>query len=209
MAKPVLGIVGGIGSGKSLVAAALVARGGYLIDADHLGHEALRQPDIREQIVHRWGKALLDTDGEVQRRDLGKIVFANLADRQALEALVFPWIERRIGEEIKRGQGDPRYAFIILDAAIMLETGWDTACDKILFVEAPRPLRLDRLRRQRGWSEEELARREASQWPLEEKKGRADAVVANQGDPSFLHERLKMLLGEWGWTCGHGPDPAQ
>src|SRR5829696_8393143 len=71
--KPVIGILGGIGSGKSLVAAELAEHGGYVIDADRLGHEALRQPDIRAAVVARWGQGVVDAAGEVDRRRLGRL----------------------------------------------------------------------------------------------------------------------------------------
>src|SRR5688572_19081845 len=88
--KPILGVVGGIGSGKSFVAAELTRYGGRLIDADALGHEALRDDAIKKQVVARWGKDVLGADGEIQRRPLGRLVFANPAELKALEAMVFP-----------------------------------------------------------------------------------------------------------------------
>src|SRR5258708_652860 len=85
--KPIVGLVGGIGSGKTQVAAALARAGARVISADELAHEALRQPDVRERIISRWGPHLLDEHGEVQRRRLAAIVFADSTERRALEAL--------------------------------------------------------------------------------------------------------------------------
>ena len=93
---PTIGIVGGIGSGKSLVADAMQALGGYLIAADPLGHEALRQPDIKTKVIERWGSAVLDGNGDVDRRKLGRIVFADKNELKALEDQVFPYIDKRI-----------------------------------------------------------------------------------------------------------------
>src|SRR5262245_36949267 len=123
--KPILGLLGAMGSGKSTVAAALIRRGGRLISGDALGHEGLRQPDIREQLVRRWGRDVLDAHGEVDRRKVAGLVFADPAERRALEAMVFPWIERRFREEIAVAEVDPQVAFVVLDAAIMLEAGWN------------------------------------------------------------------------------------
>src|SRR5207253_9155202 len=100
--KPVLGLIGGIGSGKSRVADALARRGGRVIAGDLLGHEALRQPQVRDQVVGRWGRGVLNDQGEIDRRKVGAIVFADNAELRALEALTFPYIERRIAEEIAR-----------------------------------------------------------------------------------------------------------
>src|SRR5262249_44391096 len=97
---PVLGLVGGIGSGKSEVAAALARRGGCLVAGDPLGHAALRQAAVREQVVARWGQQVLDSDGEIDRTKLGAVVFADADERAALEAMVHPWISRRLREQL-------------------------------------------------------------------------------------------------------------
>jgi dephospho-CoA kinase len=195
--KPFIGIIGGIGSGKSLVAEELRGRGGFLINADAFGHEALRQPEIKRAVSARFGADILDERGEIVRKKLGAIVFAGPEERRALEALVFPFIEARILDEMARGERDPAAKFIVLDAAVMLEAGWSGRCDKVLFVEAPRSARLERLRRQRGWTDAQLQAREAAQMPLEEKKRRSDAVLDNSGDPVELRRRLDELLRAW------------
>src|SRR5262245_34362751 len=106
-ARPVLGLVGGIGSGKSEVAAALARRGGCVVAGDPLGHEALRQPGVREQVVARWGSELLGPDGEIDRRTLGAVVFAAPGERAALESIVHPWIGRRLAEQVAAARADP------------------------------------------------------------------------------------------------------
>lgn len=181
-AKPVVGIVGGIGSGKTHVARLFARLGGRLIQADLLGHEALRQEDIKQAVLDRWGRDLLGEDGEIERRKLAAIVFAEPRELRHLEALVFPWIERRIREEIARAEQEDPIRFVVLDAAILLETGWDRWCDLIVFVDAPREVRLARLAASRGWSEKEVQAREQAQLPVNEKKARADVVIHNYGE---------------------------
>jgi dephospho-CoA kinase len=195
--KPVLGIVGGIGSGKSLVAELLVQRGGWLINADALGHEALTAPDIKRQVVARFGADILDEQGAIVRKRLGKKVFTDRAELRALEAIVFPFIKRRIVEEMDRGRREPTGKFIVLDAAVLFEAGWSQACDKVIFVDAPRELRLARLKERRGWEETQLAAREAAQMALEEKKRRADAVLYNSGTVEVLGGQVDGLLARW------------
>ena len=194
MKKTVIGIVGGIGSGKSLVAAAFAVRGGHLIEADQLGHEALRQPDIKKQVIGLWGPGVVNDQGEINRRALGKIVFADERQRQKLESLVFPWIGRRIAEEIERGRQDDYKSFIVLDAAIMFETGWYRSCDKIVFVDAPREIRLQRLNQTRGWTDKDSAVREQAQMPLAEKRQRADVVLMNDGTTADLDAQVDKIL---------------
>ncbi len=198
---PTLGIVGGIGSGKSAVADAMRSLGGYLIIADRLGHEALLQPDIKAKLRQRWGDAILDEHGDADRKKIGAIVFADPAELRALEAQVFPYIEMRIIQGIAAARTRDDVKFIILDAAILLETGWRRHCDKIVFVDAPRPLRLARLKEKRGWNEEELERREKMQMPLEEKMNRADAVIVNDGDFEKVGRQVKETLVRWKIIC--------
>jgi len=196
--KPVIGLVGGIGSGKSRVAAAFAARGGKVISGDAAGHEALRQPEIRERVVRRWGQQVLDEKGEIDRRAVARVVFADPAELRALEEIVHPWIGRRLREEIAAAQSDPAVPFVVLDAAVMLEAGWNNVCDKLVYVDAPRAERLRRLAAQRGWTEKEVAARESNQLPRSEKITRADCVVDNSGPPEAAARQVDDLLRRWG-----------
>src|SRR5438445_3033779 len=192
--KLVIGLIGGIGSGKSSAAAALAKLGARVISGDLLGHEALRDADIKKQVVEHWGKRVLDRQGEIDRSRLGAIVFGNPEERRKLEAIVHPYIKRRLAEEIDAAQADRRVKLIVVDAAVMLEVGWSKHCDRILYVEAPRNLRLKRLAQQRGWTAKELAAREEAQMPLSEKKAFADAVLNNSGSVEQLQEEIGKLL---------------
>ena len=196
-----IGIVGGIGSGKSLVADAMRQLGGHVINADQLGHDALEQPDIKAKLVARWGNAILDGAGRADRKKIGRLVFADPKELHALESLVFPFIEKRILEEIALAKAQSSVKCIILDAAIMVETGWQRHCDKIVFVDTPRELRLARLQQTRGWSEKELERRESVQLPVDEKKRHAQAVIVNDGDPEKVSRQAKDLLVLWNVIC--------
>jgi dephospho-CoA kinase len=194
LTKPVVGLIGGIGSGKSVVASMLAEMGGHVIDADRLGHEALRQPDIAAQVVQRWGERVLDESGQIQRRRLASIVFADVAERKALENAVFPWIERRIHEELIKAEQDPHLSFTVLDAAILLETGWGENCNHLLFIKAPREERLRRLAANRGWSAKEVEAREQAQMSLEEKAARAQAVIENNGNLAQTRSQVEKFV---------------
>jgi dephospho-CoA kinase len=196
--KLVVGLIGGMGSGKSRVAAEFARRGAQVITADHLGHEALQRPEIRDQAVERWGRGILNDEGAIDRRALGRIVFADPAERKALEALSFPWIERRFHEEIAAAEANQKVVLIVLDAAILLEAGWDARCDKLVYVHAPRRVRLERLATQRGWNAKEVEARETAQLSLTDKVTRADAAVDNSGSLEQTARQVENLLRQWG-----------
>jgi dephospho-CoA kinase len=195
--KPVVGLVGGIGAGKSTAAKCFAVRGGQVIDADVLGHEALRRPEVIESLVRRWGERVRRADGSLDRREIAKIVFADAAERAALEATVFPYIGERTRELIAAAQANPGVAFVVLDAAVLLEAGWGDVVDKLVFVDAPRELRVARLGNRSGWSGADLTAREAAQWPADEKKLRADAVIVNDGGAAALQGQVDDLLARW------------
>lgn len=202
--KPVIGLVGGIGAGKSTAARLLADRGAVVVNADALGHDALDDPNIRRSVVETWGERtnLLRPDGKIDRRSLGRIVFENSADRRALEAVVFPYIRERTRAAVDAAQANPAVPFVVLDAAVMLEAGWDNACDRVVYVDAPREMRLARVAARSGWTESDLIAREAAQWPADRKMAAADAVVVNDAGPERLRERLDELLRGWGIPAG-------
>jgi dephospho-CoA kinase len=193
----VVGILGGIGSGKSAVAAEFARRGARVIPADQIGHEALRQERVRQEVVCRWGPDMLDEKGEIERCKLGAIVFGDPAERKALEALVHPWIRKRIEEEVARAKADPAVRLIVLDAAILMEAGWHDVCDRLVYVDAPREVRLARVARQRGWAGPELEDRERAQLPLTEKQVRADHVLDNSSTLEHLGRQVDELMQRW------------
>jgi dephospho-CoA kinase len=196
--KPVVGLIGGIGSGKSLVAAELAKHGGRIVSGDKAGHEALMQPEIREQIVRRFGADMLDAGGAVDRKKMGARVFADPAERQALERIVFPYIKDRLRAEIAAAQQDPQVGFVVLDAAIMLEAGWNNACEVLVYIHAPRAARLDRLARHRGWSAKEVAARERAQITLTDKVSCADWAIDNSGTPEETARQVADLADRLG-----------
>lgn len=196
-AKPVVGLIGGIGAGKSLVADRLRRLGALVVDADQAGHETLLDPDVVARLRKEFGDSILADDGRIDRGRLAKIVFGDESRRRVLESIVHPRMVERFREEIARAAADERTPLVVLDAAVLLEAGWDALCGLVVFVDAPRSARIERLRRSRGWNEEELGRREAAQWPLERKRARADVVVRNDSDPDACRDAVDRLFREW------------
>src|SRR5260370_39687989 len=107
MDKPVIGLLGGIGAGKSFVAGLLAERGGFLIAADPLAHEALRQPELRDRVVAIFGRECLGPDGEVIRGKLAGPVFADAELRRQVEALGFPWVGAKVAGVIGNAPAGP------------------------------------------------------------------------------------------------------
>jgi dephospho-CoA kinase len=182
------------------VARAFARRGARVIAGDELAHRALREPDIRERVVRRWGARLLDEQGNIERKRLAAIVFADPAEREALEAMVHPWIREHIRAEVERARSDPAVPLIVLDAAVMLEAGWHEVCDHLLFVDAPPEVRARRVESQRSWTPADLEARERAQLPLTEKRACADHVLDNSASLEHLDRQVDELLSLWGLT---------
>jgi dephospho-CoA kinase len=195
--KPVIGLIGGIGAGKSTAARCFEQRGGRVIDADSIGHTALQRTEIVQKIVQRWGDRVAKTDGQLDRRAIARIVFANPEERNALEKTVFPFIGEQCLKKIKEALDDSNIRFAVLDAAVLLEAGWNENVDRIVYIDAPRELRLARVAARSGWTEEDLTARETSQWPAELKKAKSDAVLVNKDDSEELQRQINELLESW------------
>ncbi len=192
----VLGIVGGVASGKSLVSSALGRLGAEVIDADRLGHEVLLEPEVIAAAHQRWGDEVLLPDGQLNRRAIAQRVFGDSPqakqERTILEAWTHPRIgakaRERISELATRGDTD----VVVLDAALLLEAGWNEYCDRILYVDVPREVREQRARN-RGWSIAELDAREAAQLPLSQKRAAADIVIDNSGSPKNTVKQIEAV----------------
>lgn len=201
-AIPVIGLTGGIGAGKSRVAELLKRKGAFVIDADSVGHEVLEEPEVRGRVVARFGpRVLLDPSrsapgegGHIDRPALGSIVFSDQAALRDLEAIVHPPMCRRFETIIAREAARGVVPAVVLDAAILLETGWDRVCDLVVFVDAPPAVRLERVSRTRGWTAEGLKSREAAQWPVGEKRDRADVVLPNDSSVEALEVEVEKLF---------------
>jgi dephospho-CoA kinase len=192
-----IGLIGGVASGKSAVARCFTDCGAALLDADRVGHEVLREPAVIEQLVTRWGPAILTEAGDINRSAVAKIVFApgNEAEREFLNSVSHPRIGARLAAELERLRAE-KYPAVVLDAALLLEAGWDHLCDQIVFVEVPLEQRQARAR-SRGWNMGELARREATQLPLDEKKRRSTICIDNSGTLADLQNRIERLADQW------------
>jgi len=192
--KPVIGLTGGIGSGKSAAAAELAALGCAVIDADAVGHEVIDTPVVRDRLVALWGEGIIDSAGRVSRPAVGRIVFDSPQALAQLNAIMHPPMREIMAERIERALAEDECPAAVLDAAVLLEAGWDELCTIVVFVSAPQELRHQRVADERGWDEGEIARREKSQNPLDIKASRADHVVDNSSSLSCLREQVRTLF---------------
>ena len=191
----IIGLLGGIASGKSLVAEQLCQLGAGLLDGDRAGHEVLRLAEIEQLVRDRWGKEVFGPEGHVDRKRLGRIVFApspeGRRELEYLERITHP----RIGERLRQQAADlaaQGRAVTVLDAPVMLKAGWDKLCDHIVFVEALQEIRRARAIA-RGWRQEDIAARESAQEPLAMKRERADSVIDNSGSRQETQAQVERL----------------
>lgn len=191
---PVIGLVGGIGSGKSTVARAFSDLGCVVSDSDKAGIEALRRSEVIRALVEWWGNGILDESGAVDRKAVAGIVFNDPEQRERLEGLVHPMIHAQRHELIKQSRSQEGIRAVVVDAPLLFEAGVDKECDAVVFVQTPKRIRAQRVKETRGWDESELDRREKAQLGLEQKRERADYVVANGGSVEELKPQVVRIL---------------
>lgn len=192
----VVGMAGGIGSGKSLVASMLGEMGATVFDADAINHEVLRSPDVVDGIRRRWGQDVLDERGQVDRRKLGAKVFQEESQVRELERIVHPEVIARIRKEIDRRRLEGPSGVTVIDAPLLFEAGLDRMCDFVVFVEAPEVVRRERVREKRNWDEKEVARRERHQKSLSWKRDHADSVIENTRSVEEVRRQVEALWTE-------------
>ena len=189
----VVGLTGNIASGKSTVAALLAAHGATVIDADVLARRVVEPgTPALAAIADRWGTGMLAPDGTLDRSALRRVVFQSGAELEALNAIVHPEIERlrRAAVDAAREHGD---RVVVCDLPLLFEKDLAPLFDRVVLVDAPRPLRLDRLVADRALDEAEAMRMIASQMPAELKRARADYVIENAGTRAELARRVDAL----------------
>ena len=187
-----IGLTGGIGSGKSEASGILRELGALVIDADIVGHETYRngQP-AWDEIVEAFGDEVIGSDGEIDRRELGKIVFDDPGSLKRLTDIVWPKIREGLKDRMagERDGGDTEV--LVVEAAVLFEAGWENLFDEIWVVTAPEKGVLERLERQRNQKPEQTRARVRAQMTNEEREKRADVMVRNDEDRAALAATVK------------------
>jgi len=201
----IIGLAGGVASGKSLVADYFQQLGAVALNADRAVHDALRDGEVKEAIRGRWGEAAFDDEGHVDRAALAKIVFAPPPEgpehRAALEGITHPRVEAAFRQRIDELAEQGTVPAVVIDAPLLLEAGWADSCDKIVFVHTPAAERLRRATA-RGWTEADFAAREAAQQSLQSKREAADVVLDNSGPVDETYAQIDAFWREMGQGGG-------
>lgn len=189
----VIGLTGGIGTGKSEAARYMVALGAELIDADRVGHEAYTpHAEAWERVVEAFGDGILGPDNEIDRRALGAIVFSDPEQLSRLNGIMHPLMANMVQEKIDvfRGNGAD---VVVVEAALLFEAGWDSLVQEVWVTDSPEETVIQRLSMRNGMSEEEARKRVSSQMSREERLGRADIVIDNSSDVEAMRRAIDEL----------------
>lgn len=193
----ILGLLGGIASGKSLVAEAFRRQGARVLDADHCVAGLFEEPGIRQSLAEHFGEAVLDASGRVDRKSLADIVFApgGEAALKNLEGLLHPRVERALQDALAAALLEtPAPEVLLLDVPLLAESPRLLArCERLIFVAASVEERERRCREVRGWAEGERERRERFQLPLQEKRALCRHVIVNSGSVADIEEAAREL----------------
>jgi dephospho-CoA kinase len=189
---PIIGLTGGIGSGKSAVANILRDCGCVVADADQLAKAALKSPEVRTRLIERWGEGVYSEDGEADREAIATIVFEDDQQRSWLESILHPIVEAQRAAQFAAAPAGT--VALVIDAPLLLEANLAQKCDSVIFVEADAKVRLKRLKAARGWTKDELDRREQAQMPLDEKRSMAHHVLKNEGGVDDLARSVEDYL---------------
>lgn len=187
----VIGLTGGIGSGKSAAARILQGLGAEVIDADKVGHEAYAQgTEGWREVVRAFGDGILAESGDVDRKKLGAVVFSDAQALKRLNAILHPRMYTMMKDrlDILREQGS---SVAVVEAALLIEANWARLADEIWVVVSPADMVLQRLRRRSGANEESIRARIQSQMPDDKRVSYADVVIENSGTLAELEEHVK------------------
>jgi dephospho-CoA kinase len=192
----VIGLTGGIASGKSTISSALAERGATIVDADRVGHEAyLPGTEGWQAVVDAFGQRVVGTDGEIDRKVLGGIVFAEPGERERLQSIIWPVMKRMMHRKIDEFR-EAGIGVVVLEAAVLIEAAWLDLVDKVWLVLVPEAVAEARLISRNGLTAEQAKARIAAQLTNEERSRHADVIIDNSGTVEAATARVTGLWGE-------------
>jgi dephospho-CoA kinase len=200
--RPIIGILGGMCSGKSTVAGEFGKLGCKVIDADKIARELLEKKTIREQIVILFGRTVLDSEGKIDSKKLAEIVFSDVDKLPSLNKIIHPFVLERAEELIEKYNRQNQVKAIVLDMPLLAEVGWDKRCDKLIFVDCKRELRIKRAKKKGIFDENQLKIRENFQISLDKKVAITDNTIDNNSGFSALAKQIaeifSCIIDKWG-----------
>ncbi len=189
----VIGLTGGIGTGKSEAARILQDLGAVIINADQVGHSAYTpHSEIWSEVVSAFGKGILEDNEEIDRRKLGAIVFSDSSQLERLNRIMHPRMAKMVQQELDRLRDDGAPVAVV-EAAVLFEAGWDSLVDEVWTTAAPEESVVARLMARNGLPEEEARKRINAQMSADERAARSQAVVDNSGDMTHLRSAVQAL----------------
>ena len=200
--KPIIGILGGICSGKSTVAAEFAKLGCGLIDADEIAHDLLDKEYIKGKIVSLFGEAVLEPEGNIDNRKLADIVFADTEKLSLLNEIIHPLVLARAEQLIEQFNCQNQVKAIVLDMPLLVEVGWDKRCDKLIFVNCERQNRVNRAKKLGIFDKNQLKIREKFQISLDKKVAIVDNSIDNNSSLAVLAKQVaeifSCIMSNWG-----------
>ncbi len=190
--KPIIGIVGGIGSGKSFVASLFGELGCLVIDSDRLIAQVYQREDVRQTLRQWWGPGVFDPAGGIDRQAIAGRVFDDAEERHRLESLLFP-LASQLRDEQMAASGPDTVGYV-WDAPLLIEAGLADRCDAIVYVDVPDMTRAGRVMESRGWTMQEWQRREKTQLPLDKKRKMAKYMLRNTAGADEVRSQVRELL---------------
>ena len=192
----ILGLTGAIGCGKSTACACFRSRGWLLFDADRACHELYGDPDssFARALRREWGDGCFTPEGLIDRKAVAAKVFNSGKELEKLTAVLYPALFERMGNEIASARREKRD--MLCEVPLLFECGCEKYFDLTASVWSTRALRHERLRKFRGFTQEEIERREAKQWSAERKLEAADTAFINNGGPDFLCRQIDRFIKE-------------
>ncbi len=191
----IVGVTGGVGSGKTTVSRMFEQEGAYVIDADQIARELVKPKRTAwREIVRAFGKEVLEKEGSIDRRRLAEIAFLNSEKRDVLNKILHPRIKREMEKRARDiGRKDPE-AVVILDVPLLVETGYHREMDRVVVVTSTEKKQMERMKKRAGMSEEETRRIISSQMRIEEKVKVADFVIRNEGSLETTRREVREIF---------------
>lgn len=190
----VVGVTGGIGAGKTTVSRMMVQLGARLIDADQIAREVVeKDPQVLQELVTAFGSGILQADGSLNRRELGRKAFRDHRRRECLNEIVHPPILARLKGQLAQFRRSGHGGIVVVDAALLVECRVLSLVDRLVVVEAPEDIRRKRLTENLGLSTQEIDERMAAQLPAEEKSRMADYIIVDDVPLPLLQERVYQI----------------